>query len=363
MQNETAEVFDSVESVVADVAAGRPVIVTDDENRENEGDLVVATDRITPESINMMLMHARGLICVPLTAEQLSRLGLSQMTQVNRDRHGTAFTVSVDAAEGVTTGISAKDRCRTARILGDPASSPDMLAQPGHMFPLRARPGGVLERAGHTEASVDLARMAGLNPAAVICEILNDDGSCARLPELALYKKRHGLKMISVAALIEHRHKRERFVREVRCEPFENAVGRFDLHAFRNQIDGRMHYALTMGEMGPEPTLVRVHSENALADVFGGRGAGIAARAIARIASEGRGAFVYLTHEGAGLQVPEGDAPGSVQSCGAGMRGYGVGAQILSALGLCKIRLLNSSPSRIVAFEGHGLEIVSKEVL
>ncbi|HNX05920.1 MAG TPA: 3,4-dihydroxy-2-butanone-4-phosphate synthase, partial [Opitutales bacterium] len=252
------EVFDSVEAVLADVAAGRPVVVADDENRENEGDLIIAVDRLTPEGINMMLRHARGLICVPLTGGQLEKLGLAEMTKVNRDRHGTAFTVSVDAAEGVTTGISAMDRWKTAKVLGDPNSTADMLAQPGHMFPLRARPGGVLERAGHTEASVDLARMAGLNPAAVICEILNEDGSCARLPQLAEFKKQFGVKLLSVASLIEYRHSRECLVEEVRSEPFESEYGFFTLHVFKNRIDNRLHYALTMGQVDDSPTLVRM---------------------------------------------------------------------------------------------------------
>ncbi|MFA5256574.1 MAG: 3,4-dihydroxy-2-butanone-4-phosphate synthase [Opitutales bacterium] len=360
-------VFDSVEDALADVAAGRPVIVSDDENRENEGDLVVAADKITPEAINMMLMHARGLICVPLTGEQLTRLGLSEMTKVNRDRHGTAFTVSVDAAEDVTTGISAQDRWRTAKVLGDPASTAEMLAQPGHMFPLKARPGGVLERAGHTEAAVDLARLAGLNPAAVICEILNDDGSCARLSQLADYKKRFGIKLISVASLIEYRHRRERLVEELRREPFQSEYGDFTLHVFRNLIDKRCHYALTMGEVGPEPTLVRMHSENVLGDVFAQKGVhgGLCSTnlALKRIAQEGRGALVYLSHENAGLQVPEKDAPGSTRASPMDMRGYGIGAQILSALGLKKIRLLTSSPRHVVALDGHGIEIVEQIVL
>jgi len=360
-----AGVFDSVEAVVADVAAGRPVVVADDENRENEGDLVIAIDKLTPEGINMMLRHARGLICVPLTGAQLERLGLSEMAKVNRDRHGTAFTVSVDAAEGVTTGISAQDRFRTAKVLGDPSSTADKLAQPGHMFPLRARPGGVLERAGHTEAAVDLARLAGLNPAAVICEILNEDGTCARLPQLAEFKKSFGVKLLSVASLIEYRHSRECLVREVRSEPFESDYGTFTLRVCENCIDHRLHYALTMGELTAAPTLVRMHSENLLGDVFSqkaGHG-GIAGRALSAIAREGRGAFVYLTHENAGLQIPASDAKGRVTPGVPDARGYGLGAQILSAMGLKKIRLLTSSVKKVVALHGHGLEIVEQVVV
>ncbi len=357
-------VFDSIEEAIADMAAGKPIIVTDDEKRENEGDLVVATDRLAPEHINMMLLHARGLICVPLTGEQLARLGLSEMTKVNRDRHGTAFTVSVDAAEGVTTGISAMDRWKTAKVLGDPTSNPAQLAQPGHMFPLRARPGGVLERAGHTEAAVDLARLAGLAPAAVICEILNDDGSCARLPQLVEYRRRHGLKMVSVASLIEYRTRRERLVEELRREPFESEYGSFTLHVFRNRIDARLHFALSMGELDAAPVLVRMHSENLLSDLFAKKdlpgGLSSTRKALERIAREGRGVLVYLSHENAGLQVPAADSPGSVQPSPVDMRGYGTGAQILAALGLAKIRLLSSSPRRVVALDGHGLEIVEQ---
>ena len=364
MSAETGEagVFDSVESVVADIAAGRPVVVADDENRENEGDLVIAVDRLTPEGINMMLRHARGLICVPLTSDQLTRLGLSEMAKVNRDRHGTAFTVSVDAAEGVTTGISAQDRWKTAKVLGDPASGPESLAQPGHMFPLRARAGGVLERAGHTEAAVDLARLAGLNPAAVICEILNEDGTCARLPQLAEFKKAFGVKLLSVASLIEYRHSRECLVERVRSEPFESEYGSFTLHVFKNRIDSRLHYALTMGRMDASPTLVRMHAENALTDVFGAAGGhtGTTGRALRAIAREGRGALVYLTHENAGLQIPAPDAKGRISAGPLDARGYGIGAQILSALGLKAIRLLTSSPKKVVALTGHGLEIVEQ---
>jgi 3,4-dihydroxy 2-butanone 4-phosphate synthase / GTP cyclohydrolase II len=310
----------------------------------------------------MMLRHARGLICVPLTGAQLEKLGLAEMTKVNRDRHGTAFTVSVDAAEGVSTGISAMDRWKTAKVLGDPNSTSDLLAQPGHMFPLRARPGGVLERAGHTEASVDLARLAGLNPAAVICEILNEDGSCARLPQLAEFKKQFGVKLLSVASLIEYRHCRECLVEEIRSEPFENEYGFFTLHVFKNRIDSRLHYALTMGQVDDSPTLVRMHSENALADVFGeksGHG-GTTSRALRAIAREGRGALVYLTHENAGLQIPAEGAKGRITAGPLDMRGYGIGAQILSKLGVRKIRLLTSSIKKVVAITGHGLEIVEQ---
>jgi 3,4-dihydroxy 2-butanone 4-phosphate synthase / GTP cyclohydrolase II len=210
MHSAQDNVFDSVEDAIAEIAAGRLIIVVDDERRENEGDLIAATDTLTPEAVNMMLRQACGLVCVPMAGALLDRLHLPEMVKVNRDRHTTAFTVSVDAVHGITTGISAHDRYVTARILGDPASTPDMLAQPGHMFPLRAREGGVFERPGHTEATVDLARLAGLNPAGLCCEILNDDGSCARLPQLIEFKKKHGLKLISVASLIEYRHRNAR---------------------------------------------------------------------------------------------------------------------------------------------------------
>jgi len=362
----TEEIFDTVEEAVADVAAGRPVIVTDDESRENEGDLVVAGSKVTPETVNMMIQHARGLICVPCQAHHLRRLGIGQMVQENREAHQTDFSVSVDAAEGITTGISAYDRYLTIRRLADPEARPDDLIQPGHIFPLKAKGGGVLERAGHTEAAVDLAALAGLFPCAAICEIIADDGRMARLPELAAFKRRFGLKMISISALIEYRRQRERLVELTREQPLGTAYGPFQLKVFRGVLDGREHFALVAGELGATPALVRMHAENAFADLFkGGDEAhrGAVDRALKRIAAEGRGAFVYLRREDGGLGFLRGaeGKPGAADSTGGmDLREYGIGAQILVALGLKKIRLITSAQRTVVALDGYGLEIVER---
>ncbi len=362
--------FDSIESALDDIAAGKLVIVVDDEDRENEGDLIMAASKATPETVNMMIRHGRGLICVPTVEHQLKRLGLNPMVANNRESHRTDFTVSVDAAENVTTGISAADRCEAIRIIADPASTADQLVQPGHVFPLRSRPGGVLQRAGHTEAAVDLAEMAGLPPAGVLCEILNEDGTMARLPELIEYKKTFGLKLISIKQLIEYRHNREKLVEPILSKPFRNAYGEWKLHLFRSLTDHRVHFALTMGEFGDEPVLVRVQSENILSDVFEGHDASHQRAidlAFRKIAGEGKGAFVYMTHSCAGLNIPQALA-GDPDSCvlepvSMDFRGYGLGAQILYALGLRRIRLLSSSQRRHVALDGYGLHIESFQPL
>ncbi len=362
--------FDSVESAIDDIAAGRLVIVVDDEDRENEGDLIMAASTATPETVNMMIRHARGLICVATIEHRLKRLGLNPMVANNRESHHTDFTVSVDAAEGVTTGISAADRCKAIQIIADPESTADQLIQPGHIFPLRARPGGVLQRAGHTEAAVDLAVLAGLPPAGVLCEILNDDGSMARLPELIKYKEAFGLKLISIKQMIEYRHNREKLVDKILSKPFSNAYGDWTLHLFRSLTDNRVHFALTMGELDAEPTLVRVQSENILSDVFDSHAPGEKRSidlACQKIAKEGKGAFIYMTHACAGLQVPEA-APVDPDACNLepvrmDFRGYGLGAQILYALGLRKIRLLSSSQRKHVALDGYDLHIESFESL
>jgi 3,4-dihydroxy 2-butanone 4-phosphate synthase/GTP cyclohydrolase II len=358
-----ASPFDPVEAAIADIAEGRLIIVTDDENRENEGDLVMAASKATPETINMMIRHARGLICVPTTGAQLRRLGINPMVQENRESHRTAFTVSVDAADGITTGISAYDRARTIRLLGDAEAQPDALVQPGHIFPLRARDGGVLERAGHTEAAVDLASLAGLHPSGVICEILNDDGTVARLPDLVAMKERFGLKLISIASLIEYRLRSERLVERVNSGPFASEYGDFTLHVFRNRLDGRHHLAFTLGELGPEPTLVRVQSENLLADVFRQRGSG-SIRALESsfrvIAEAGRGVVLYMEHAQGGASVASRLQKLSAPAPGMDFRDYGTGAQILTALGLSKIRLLTNHPRKVVGLDGYGLEIVEQ---
>ena len=266
--NTHSDAFDSIESAIRDIAEGKMVIVTDDEARENEGDLIMAASKATPETINQMILHARGLICVPMMGHQLRKLGISPMASENRESHQTDFAISVDAAEGITTGISAYDRAATIRLLSNPNTQPDALVQPGHVFPLRAKPGGVLQRAGHTEAAVDLAQLAGLNPSGVICEILNEDGSLARVPDLVKFKEKHGLKLISIADLIEYRHTRDRLVEHVLTRPFESEFGEFDLHIFRSILDDRQHIALTKGKLDASPTLVRVQSENLLADTL-----------------------------------------------------------------------------------------------
>jgi 3,4-dihydroxy 2-butanone 4-phosphate synthase/GTP cyclohydrolase II len=359
------EPFDSVESAIDDVAAGKLVIVVDDEDRENEGDLIMAASTATPETVNMMIRHGRGLICVPTVEHQLKRLGLNPMVANNRESHRTDFTVSVDAAENVTTGISAADRCEAIRIIADPGSTADRLVQPGHVFPLRARPGGVLQRAGHTEAAVDLAVLAGLPPAGVLCEILNEDGTMARLPELLEYRREFGLKLISIKQLIEYRHSREKLVDLILSQPFQNEYGNWTLHLFRSLTDNRIHFALTMGELGDEPVLVRVQSENILTDVFSGHPEGDKRAvdcALKQIAAQGKGAFVYMTHSCAGLNIPQtASNPDSCQLEPISMdfRGYGLGAQILYALGLRRIHLLSSSQRRHVALDGYGLHIES----
>ena len=357
--------FDSVEEAVSEIAKGNLVIVTDDRNRENEGDVVMAASKATPERVNMMIQHARGLICVPTQSHQLKRLGLNPMVQENREAHGTDFTVSVDAADGITTGISAYDRTVTIRILADPEATPEMLVRPGHVFPLRARPGGVLERAGHTEAIIDLASLAGLSPTGVVCEILNEDGSCARLPELVEFKQRFGLKMIAIADLIIYRHRREKLIEEVADQPFSSDFGEFRLRIFRNVLDGRAHYALVKGEVDQEPTFVRVQAENLLSDLFRERGRNSGrdlAVSLDMIEEEGRGVVLYLEKPNGGLSLDRrgGDRGKRLNPVQFDFRDYGIGAQILAELGLKKIRLLSNTTRKIVALEGYGLEIVEQ---
>ncbi len=359
--------FDTIEAAIAAIAAGRPVIVTDDEDRENEGDLIIAAEKATAESINMMILHARGLICVPMTGEHLARLGIGEMVPKNRESFKTAFAVSVDAAHGISTGISAADRTATVKLLADPATTADDLVQPGHIFPLAARPGGVLERAGHTEAAVDLAVLAGLKPCAVICEILKDDGSMARVPDLIEFKKRFNIPLVSIEQLIEYRHRTELLVEKTATEPVATAWGDFDLHTFRERLSGRTHYALTLGQLDETPTLVRVHRMNLVSDVFrqrGSDGAAIIERSLQQIRAEGRGALVYLQHNPA-RPLPAFKTPGSLeekkaQPLPADFREAGIGAQILSSLGLKKIRLLSSTHRKVIGLDGFGLDIVAQ---
>ena len=359
--------FDSVPSAIEDIAAGKLVIVTDDESRENEGDLVMAASKATPQAINTMILHGRGLICVPTTAHQLKRLGIAQMVFENREAHNTDFSVSVDAAEGIGTGISAYDRTTTIRILADPEARPEMLVQPGHVFPLRARPGGVLERAGHTEAAVDLAALAGLHPSGVICEILSEDGSCARLSQLAEFKKKFGLKMISITDLITHRHKSEKLVEHIASEPFSCEYGKFDLHIFRNTLNKRQHIALSMGKLDEQPTLVRVQSQNLLSDVFQASklyNHEALECALKKITAEKHGVLLYMSQPNAGIHYHpkrgKNKKAAVLSSSNMDFRDYGIGAQILAALGLKKIRLLSGRKRKVVALEGYDLEIVEQ---
>jgi 3,4-dihydroxy 2-butanone 4-phosphate synthase/GTP cyclohydrolase II len=359
--------FDPVDAAIADIHSGKLVIVTDDEDRENEGDLIMAASKATPETVNMMIRYCSGIVCVPTIEPQLRRLGLGPMVQQNREVHRTDFTVSVDAAEGVTTGISAHDRTQAIRIIADPNARPEQLVQPGHVFPLRARSGGVLERAGHTEAAVDLAQLAGLHPSGVLCELVNDDGTVQRLPELIEFKRRFGLKMISIAQLIEHRAKRDNLVERVCMRPFPSDFGDFTLHVFRSKLDNRHHLALAMGSLGPEPTLVRVHSENLLGDVFRMRGVGSHGALIGSlesVARAGRGVVLYMEHANGGADlIKRLDAKPGEASPPMSFRDYGIGAQILAALGLRKIRLLSKSNRRVVGLDGYGLEIVEQVAL
>ena len=355
--------FDDVETAIQAIARGGLVVVTDDEGRENEGDLVMAAEKATPELVNTMIRHARGLICVPMTEAQLKRLGINPMVQQNREAHRTAFTVSVDAAEGITTGISAFDRARTIQLLANPATRADELVQPGHIFPLCARPGGVLERAGHTEAAVDLAALAGLRPAAVICEILNEDGTMARLPELVDFKKRHGIPLISISALIEYRHRREQLVEKISERPFASEYGDFMLHVFLSKVDGRHHLALTKGRLNGEPTLVRVHTENLLSDVFHAKEMGghrSLREAMRRVSESGHGVVLYMEQTGRMQSAVQGGQKAGEGAMPANLRDYGMGAQILTSLGLRKIRLMAHSNRRVVGLEGYGLEIVEQ---
>lgn len=369
--------FDPIPSVISDLRRGRMVIVTDDADRENEGDLLMAASKVTPTAVNFMARYGRGLICTPITEDRAQKLGLQRMVAHNRELFKTDFTVSVDATTGITTGISAKDRATTIHLLAQDDSMPSDLVQPGHVFPLQAKPGGVLCRAGHTEAAVDLARLSGLDPSGVICEILKEDGSMARLPDLIKFKRKHGLKLCSIQDLIAYRRKSEKLIEREETIVMPTDYGDFDLHLYRSLVDGAHHLALVMGEISPDkPVLVRVHSECLTGDVFGSRRCDCGSQlhqAMKRIQEAGAGVLVYMRQEGRGiglapkihaykLQEQGLDTVEANEKLGFPMdlREYGLGAQILADLGVHRIRLLTNNPRKVVGLEGYDLEIVEQ---
>ena len=376
---ETKSPFATVEEAVEEIRQGRMIVLVDDEDRENEGDLAMAAEKITPEAINFMAKYGRGLICLPLTEDRCDELHLPLMSPINTSVHGTAFCEAIDARLGVTTGISASDRAITILTAIDAKTKPQDLARPGHIFPLRARKGGVLVRAGQTEASVDLARIAGLNSSGVICEIMNEDGSMARVPQLIEFCKEHDLKLLTVADLIRYRMQHERYVHRVAETVLPTRYGDFRMIAYSSDVDHDQHVALVRGNLeGAEPALVRVHSHCLTGDVFGGTACDcseLVSRSLAAIAKENRGVFLYLHHTGRGFTIDSAEQPGALPQIHFHARGQidreparqrlvqhesGIGAQILIDLGLRDIRVLTNHPKKVVALEGYGITIADQ---